>query len=203
MNLRTPTTDGFLTQTMKNLRTIPFIAVLLMMLSFRIQAQPSEAALSVWANEAIVATYTYNHENFLQRQKKIAKYFTSKGWIAYSKALTESKLPETVKLHSYNVSAVATMPPKITETGNKRWKASMPLLVLYENPQYQQKQTLAVTIEFSAAPPDQGVRGLAITSLDSKVSIPPCQCDQGEQPDSKTPPKKQDAEAPETESQQD
>lgn len=180
---------------MKYLHTIPLIAVLFI-LSFRIQAQPSNVELSVWVNEAIVATYTYNYQNFLQRQKKIAKYFSSKGWIAYSRALTDSKLPETVKLHSYYVSAVATMPPNVTETGNKRWKASMPLLVLYENPQYQQKQTLEVTIEFAAAPSGQGVRGLAITSLQSKISIPPCQCDQETQSGPKEPAKKQDLKKP-------
>jgi hypothetical protein len=52
----------------------------------------------------------------------------------------------------------------------------MPLLVVYQNPQYQQKQTLEVTITFTTAPSGQGIRGLAITSLQAKTITPACQC---------------------------
>ncbi|RUQ81741.1 DotI/IcmL family type IV secretion protein [Legionella septentrionalis] len=133
-------------------------------------------ALSVWVNEAIVSTYTYDYKNFLQRQKEIARYFTSQGWINYSKAFTESKLPETVQKNAYEVSAVAAMPPEITGLRDNHWRAVMPLLVVYKNPQYVQKQMLAVSIEFTAVPKGQGIRGLAIVSLQSKVIEPPCKC---------------------------
>ena len=132
--------------------------------------------LAVWANEAIVATYTYNYQNFLERQKEIAFYFSSNGWIAYSSALSDSKLPETVKKNAYYVSAVATMPPQIKTIRDNNWQAIMPLLVVYKNPQYQQKQTLEVTLEFTTAPAGQGVRGFAITSLQTKVIKPAGQC---------------------------
>ena len=132
--------------------------------------------LNVWTNEAIVATYSYNYQNFLTRQKEIARYFTSKGWIAYSKALIESKLPEAVQKNDYSVSAVATLPPQVKSLRANSWQAVMPLLVVYKNPQYQQKQTLEVTIEFTTAPAGQGMRGYAITSLQSKVVKPACKC---------------------------
>ncbi len=135
-----------------------------------------DAQLNVWTNEAIVATYTYNYKDFLEQQKGIAKYFTSKGWIAYSKAFTDSKLLEAIQKNDYYVSAVATLPPDIKLIRDNYWQAVMPLLVVYQNPQYQQKQTLEVTIEFTAAPAGQGVRGYAITSLQSKVVKPACKC---------------------------
>ena len=132
--------------------------------------------LAVWANEAIVATYTYDYQKYMEQQKEIALYFTAAGWISYSKALNDSKLPETVKKNDYFVSAVATLPPQIKTISNHSWQAVMPLLVVYKNPQYQQKQTLEVTIEFTTTPAGQGVRGLAITSLQAKEAEPPCQC---------------------------
>jgi hypothetical protein len=135
-----------------------------------------DTQLEVWANEAIVATYTFNYQNFLPRQKEIATYFTSNGWIAYTKALNDSKLPDAVQKNDYYVSAVATLPPQVKMIRDNYWQAVMPLLVVYKNPQYQQTQTLEVTIEFVAAPSGQGVRGFAISSLQSKQIKPACQC---------------------------
>lgn len=152
------------------------IGLILILLPFHVFADNDDASQSVWVNEAIVSTYTYNYKNFLARQKEIAKYFTSDGWIAYTKALTDAKLPEAVQENSYFVSSVATNPPKIKQLGSGLWQATMPLLVVYENPQYQQKQTLEVTIQFRQAPSGQGVRGLAIVSLKSKVIQPACKC---------------------------
>ncbi|MCL5272466.1 MAG: DotI/IcmL family type IV secretion protein [Gammaproteobacteria bacterium] len=137
---------------------------------------PERAPLAVWVNEAIVATYTYDFKNYLQQQKDIAKYFTANGWISYSKALIDSKLPETVNKNSYEVSAVATQPPVIADVDPTHWLASMPVLVVYKNPQYQQQQHLKITLGFTQVPSGQGVRGFAITSLQSKVIKPPCEC---------------------------
>lgn len=139
-------------------------------------ADTGETQRAVWVNEAIVATYTYNYQNFLARQKEIATYFTASGWIAYTKAMTDSKLPESVQKNAYYVSAVATMPPQIKQLRDNTWQAIMPLLVVYKNPQYQQKQTLNITLEYTTAPSGQGVRGLAITSLQAKEAEPACQC---------------------------
>jgi hypothetical protein len=52
----------------------------------------------------------------------------------------------------------------------------MNLLVVYENPQYQQHQNLKVTINFGVAPEGQGVRGYSISSLQAVTSKPPCKC---------------------------
>ncbi len=148
----------------------------LLALPVRADVPADSTSLAVWANEAIVATYTYNYQNFIARQKQIAFYFTASGWIAYSKALNDAKLPEMVKKNDYNVSAVATMPPLIKNLQSNNWQAIMPLLVVYKNPQYLQKQTLEVTLEFTSVPTGQGVRGFAITSLQSKIIKPACQC---------------------------
>lgn len=139
-------------------------------------AGPEQAPMAVWVNEAVVATYSYSYKNYLQDQKQIAKYFTASAWIAYTKALNDSKLPESVQKNLYYVSAVPTQPPVITKIDPTHWKAQMNLLVVYQNPQYQQQQNLKVSIDFTVAPAGQGVRGYSITSLQALVSKPPCQC---------------------------
>ena len=154
-----------------------FFVVLLSLCSLVLHAEPSPAALSVWANEAIVATYTYDYQHYLESQKKVAHYFTATGWIEYSKALINSKIMESVEKNKYFVSAVATSPPQISLFTTGVWKAQMPLLVVYRNPQFEQKQTLLVTIIFKQVGADMGVRGLAIDRLLSEVKVPACSCD--------------------------
>lgn len=139
-------------------------------------AVPSDGDLSVWANEAIVNTYTFSANNFLNRQKEIAKYFTTQAWVNYNKALQASKLNEAIQKNNYTVSSVALLPPTLKNIG-KEWQATMPLLVLYANAHYQQKQTLAVVITFTTAQANEGVRGLVLTSFTTTVTAPPCRCE--------------------------
>lgn len=142
------------------------------------QAAPSETDLSVWANEAIVTTYTFSGDNFLDRQKAIAKYFSTEGWINYTKAMEAAKLQASVEKNHYVVSSVALLPPAIKFIAErKEWEAKMPLLVLYKGPDYEQKQTLEVVITFVTAKPNEGVRGLALTSFTTTVTIPACRCE--------------------------
>jgi hypothetical protein len=141
-------------------------------------ADTNDVALSVWANEAIVSAYTFNDTNLLQRQKDIAKYFTAQAWIAFSKAITTAKLKESVEQNHYKVSAVALLPPTIKQLNPKgEWQATMPLMVLYKNPEYQQKQTLNVVITFILTKPGIGIRGFAISSFNSTVKTPACRCE--------------------------
>jgi len=157
----------------KKFLPLTFILLLFSQLS---NAGPEQAQQSVWVNEAIVATYSYSYKTYMEDQKQIAKYFTADGWMAYSQALNASKLPESVQKNLYYVSAVATQPPAITAVDSTHWKATMNLLVIYQNPQYQQRQNLKIDITFTTTDAGKGVRGYGITSLIAKVTKPPCQC---------------------------
>lgn len=138
-------------------------------------ADPADNHLIVWVSEAIVSTYTFDFENYLKQQKETAKYFTASGWINYTKALESAKLLEIVKKHSYRVSSVPLLPPVIKKLSENEWQAVMPILVVYQNPAYKQKQTLQVTINFIKTD-KEGVNGLAIINLISTIIEPPCEC---------------------------
>lgn len=159
-------------------RIAPHWLFVLLLLPLTAQSSiPDQTQLSVWANEAIVATYTYDYKNYLTQQRAIAKYFSAQGWTQYSAALNASGLPEAVQKNAYFVSSVALSPPAVKAISDQQWQAVMPLLVVYKNPQYQQKQTLEVSITFSQAPSGQGIRGLAINTLQAKIKNPACRCD--------------------------
>lgn len=152
------------------------ISISLFILSHSGYTASNRTELAVWANEAIIATYTYSYKDTLEQQKEIARYFTATAWISYTKALLDSKLTESVQKNQYEVSAVATLPPKLTTLDPTHWQATMPILVIYQNPQYQQKQHLKVVLSFTKALTGQGVRGYAITSLQAQITEPPCEC---------------------------
>ncbi len=135
------------------------------------------AARAVWVNEAIVATFTYDNAHLMAQQKEIAHYFTANGWLSYSKAQQDANLLESVKKNAYYVSAVALMPPEIKSLGHQKWQAVMPIRVVYKNPQYQQQQTLGITLNFIETSISEGVRGFAIEDLKAHVISPPCQCE--------------------------
>lgn len=157
-------------------RRIVILCTFFVILPLQAQVVPDNTQRAVWVNEAIIATYTFSHNDFMVRQKAIAKYFTAQGWMNYSKALQDSRLPEAIQKNSYMVSAVATMPPEIKMMKDNQWQANMPVLVVYANPQYKQKQTLNIMLTFIEAPAGTGVRGFAITNLQAKVAKPPCTC---------------------------
>jgi hypothetical protein len=172
---------------MQNIKKFVVISFLTIFSSL-VFAQPTATELSVWVNEAIVSAYTYDYQNFLDQQKKLAHYFTAQGWIDFTTAITKAKLPETIASNQYFVSTVALLPPSIKQLRPDVWEGKMPVLTLYKNPQYQQKQTQEITIQFQAVSTEQGVRGLAIMSLQSTIIAPPCECTTGKlEPDPTTP----------------
>ena len=83
---------------------------------------------------------------------------------------------DVIKQNSYEVTAIATAPPEIITLDLTHWSVIMPILVQYKNPQYQQQQQLKISLGFTTATAGQGVRGYAITSLQSTVTTAPCQC---------------------------
>jgi len=154
---------------------LPYCLLLLCCFTLSTHAASTDIALAVWANEAIVTTYTFDFEHFLAEEKEIAKYFTAKGWIDYTRAMTDSKLPETIQKNSYYVSAVATMPPTIKKNHDTTWEVTMPILVIYKNPAYTQKQNVLVSLT-GIRTTKEGVRGYAISSLRASVITDPCRC---------------------------
>jgi hypothetical protein len=154
-----------------------FIFLSFLVASIQTWAEDAEILQSTWVNQAIVSTYTFNDDNIVQRHKTIAHYFSSQGWIAYLKALEQSKLLDTVKKEKFHVSAVALSPPTIQSRGTSQWQATMPLLVEYKNASMKQQQQLLVTVVYETSP---SKKQWVIDSFDSVQKTNLCTCGQSQ-----------------------
>lgn len=161
------------------IKKIIFPLMILVFISNQCVARNGDTARSVWVNHAIISTYTLSSNNLVERQKESAKYFTAQAWINYTKALSSSGLTDMIKENQYQVTAVAMRPPEVKSIASNQWQAEMPVMVWYKNPQFQQKQTLSVSLTFKKSTSQEGVQGYAITSFQSKVIKPLCQCQDG------------------------
>jgi len=97
--------------------------------------------------------------------------------LRYSKALECSKLPEAVQKNLYYGELSSNGTARNYHIDPTHWKAIMGLLVGIPKPEYQQRQTLKVTINFIwSLRQTQGVRGYSIANLQSIVTKAPCKC---------------------------
>lgn len=136
----------------------------------------TSVSLSVWVNEAIINTYTFNDENLIERQQDMARYFSPESWKIYLDTLNKSNILSRVKAQHYQVTSVATLPPSITENPKTHsWKAKMPILVRYENKEQKQIQNLEVQLEIVKSDASDS-RGYAIVKYEAKILNHPCTC---------------------------
>lgn len=145
-------------------------------LSISIYAGQTNLDKKIWAHQAILATLQVNHNTYIADQREIAKYFTSDAWKRYLQALEAAKFKEYIEKNNYRVDAVALKPVTLKPLQQGLWQASMPVLVQYKNPQYDQLQTLYATIQFKLAPAGQGVQGYQMVSYLTKNMDKPCKC---------------------------
>lgn len=156
---------------MKHLLVI--IGILCCQLSFADQANLDK---KIWAHQAILATFQISHDSYIADQKEIARYFTSKAWQQYLQGLNKVKYQDFIAKNYYRVSAVALKPVQLAVKPEGYWQATMPVLIQYKNPQYEQFQTLSVTIQFHSAKPGLGIQGYQLVSYQSKQLDKLCKC---------------------------
>jgi len=97
----------------------------------------ADSAVLQWANQAAIASFTYNFVNYRNELKNASQYFTRDGWGQFLDALKASQSLEIVKQKKLIVSAVATRAPVILQkgplAGRYAWRIQMPILVTYQS----------------------------------------------------------------------
>ncbi|WP_367606924.1 DotI/IcmL/TraM family protein [Legionella sp. W05-934-2] len=150
-----------------------FMSLVLAATAFAGQA---DLGKKIWAQQAILATYQVSNSSYIADQREIAKYFTADAWKKYLQVLEKVQFQQFIEKNNYHLDAVALKPVTLKPLEQGYWQASMPVLVQYTNPQYNQLQTVEVTIQFKPAPSGQGVLGYQMVSFLSKNMDKPCQC---------------------------
>jgi intracellular multiplication protein IcmL len=110
----------------------------------------SDSSVLQWANQAAIASFSYNFVNYRSELQSASGFFTAEGWEQFLTALQDSNNLESVKAKKLVVSAVATSAPIFLQKGilNGRyaWRIQMPILVTYQSASEFAQQNLTVTM---------------------------------------------------------
>lgn len=129
----------------------------------------SDSAVLQWANQAAIASYTYNFVNYQDELKAASVYYTSAGWQQFMNALQQTNNLNVLRAKKLIVSAVATRAPIILEKGmlNGRysWRVQMPMLVTYQSASEFSQQNIVVTMLITRISTIESPRGIGIAQM--------------------------------------
>lgn len=129
----------------------------------------SDSAVLQWANQAAIASFTYNFVNYRQELQAASEFFTPNGWKQFLDALEASNNLDAIKAKKLIVSAVATQAPivlrKGTIQGRYAWRVQMPLLVTYQSASAFNQEKNIVTMLITRVSTLNSPRGIGIEQL--------------------------------------
>ncbi len=129
----------------------------------------SDSAVLQWANQAAIASFTYNFVNYRDELQSSSGFFTAEGWDQFLNALKQSNNLDAVKAKKLIVSAVATRAPIILQkgvlNGNYSWRVQMPILVTYQSASEFTQQNNVVTILITRVSTLNSPRGIGISQF--------------------------------------
>ncbi len=126
----------------------------------------SDSAVLQWANQAAIASFTYNFVNYRDELQASSGFFTADGWTQFLNALQQSNNLDAVKAKKLIVSAVATRAPIILQKGVLNgvysWRVQMPILVTYQSASEFTQQNNVVTMLITRVSTLNSPRGIGI-----------------------------------------
>lgn len=94
------------------------------------------AKLLDWAQQTVIAAFTFNFTNYRSVFSQLQKSFTPDGWKDYTNMLQSSRILDTVTNKNLFMSAVAAQKPiLITDgviDGHYAWTVQVPIVVTYK-----------------------------------------------------------------------
>lgn len=129
----------------------------------------SDSAVLQWANQAAIASFTYNFVNYRDELQASSGFFTPEGWDQFLNALKQSNNLDAVKAKKLIVSAVATRAPIILQkgilNGSFSWRVQMPILVTYQSASEFTQQNNVVTMLITRVSTLNSPRGIGISQF--------------------------------------
>lgn len=133
------------------------------------QPNQSDSAVLQWANQAAIASFTYNFVNYRDELQASSGFFTADGWDQFLNALQSSNNLDAVKAKKLIVSAVATRAPIILQkgllNGSYSWRVQMPILVTYQSASEFTQQNNVVTMLITRVSTLNSPRGIGISQF--------------------------------------
>ena len=132
------------------------------------QAVLSERQLLQFAQEAAVASYTFDFVNYRKQLSELSSYYTKEGYGEYIDALTRSNL-DIVTRRKYVVSAVASGAPIVSRSGLRQgvyaWEVQMPMSVVYQSSAERADQKFVVKMMLMRMPTTENPRGVGVHQI--------------------------------------
>lgn len=129
----------------------------------------SDSAVLQWANQAAIASFTYNFVNYRDELQAASAFFTPGGWDQFLTALQQSNNLDAVKAKKMVVSAVATRAPIILQkgllNGSYSWRVQMPVLVTFQSASEFSQQNNVVTLLITRISTLNSPRGIGISQI--------------------------------------
>ena len=129
----------------------------------------SDSAVLQWANQAAVASYTYNFVNYRSELQAASVFFTPKGWRQFLESIKASRNLEAVKDKKLVVSAVATQAPVILAkdviNGRYSWRVQMPMTVTFQSASERTQENYIVTMLITRISTLNSPRGIGISQF--------------------------------------
>jgi intracellular multiplication protein IcmL len=133
------------------------------------QPNQSDSAVLQWANQAAIASFTYNFVNYRDELQASSGFFTAEGWDQFLSALQQSNNLDAVKAKKLIVSSVATRAPIILQkgilNGSFSWRVQMPILVTYQSASEFTQQNNVVTMLIMRVSTLNSPRGIGISQF--------------------------------------
>lgn len=125
--------------------------------------------ISGWVFEAIIASYSFDFNNYYKQLDKVSYYYTPEGYSMYLKSLQLNKIEDQVMLNKIEVSTVPLQTPVLVKGGvfgvTEYWRYRVPVLISYyagKNPIFE-RQTVEVLV--LRVPSYQNPKGLSIAEF--------------------------------------
>lgn len=118
-----------------------------------------------WANQAVVAAYTYDFSNYEDQLALARPYFTENGWLLYQNST--QNLINTIRKNQLIVNGVVSGPSVISNSGDlpdlgMTWRIQIPFLVTYQGAENVRNEFFIVTLTIVRVPTTQNPAGIGI-----------------------------------------
>jgi intracellular multiplication protein IcmL len=132
---------------------------------------PSNAEVTAWAARVVAQAYTMSFGTFQQDLQSNRINFTSGGWRAFEKALTDSNFQTNVIQNFYVTHAVATAAPSIVAEGLEpninryAWRIQVPVVVTFASANSKTSQNVIIEVTIIRRPESENPAGLGIATF--------------------------------------
>jgi intracellular multiplication protein IcmL len=127
--------------------------------------------VSAWVTTSILQAFTMDFANYKRQLSDSRNNFTPGGYDAFTKALQESGILNSIITFKYTTSVALTQAPVIINEGivpgsNKYgWQVQVPILVTYQSTQATTTQSITLDILVVRRPESENPRGIGIAQL--------------------------------------